>query len=69
NLTGPYKSLQMAGSSAVLDTWGEPLAALEEEEEILHAKFCVEDIRRMRADFPVFNDIRLLRKPDFARSN
>ena len=59
NLTGPYKHLTMVGGSAIIDPWGESLAAGEDDPVIINGEFTSEMTRRHRRDFPVFNDVRM----------
>lgn len=58
NLAGPYKHLQMAGNSAMIDTWGDPVYSLGEEPCILNCEYDIETTRRQRSGFPTLNDVR-----------
>ncbi len=59
NIAGPYKHLQMAGNSAMIDTWGEAVYSLGEEPCVLNCEYDIETTRHQRSGFPTLNDVRI----------
>lgn len=60
NLTGKYKHLTMPGLSSVNDPWGTDCLRMGGEEGILAAEISSDEVRKMRREFPVFDDVRML---------
>ena len=60
NLTGPYKHLTMVGESCIIDPWGDMGSDVIRKEGTVKGEACSETVRRVRREFPAFNDVRLI---------
>lgn len=59
NMCGIVGNTRLAGHSLVVDPWGMPVAAAEDEEQVLHARVDWARVRDLRRRFPALADRRL----------
>lgn len=59
NMAGTDDGTSLAGSSMVVDPWGEIVARAGEEEKVLLAEFDINRLRDLREEFPVLQDRRI----------
>lgn len=60
NRVGETPSDEFPGHSAVVDPWGKAIVEGDEDEELLTAELCLEEVTKFRNKIPVFED----RRPD-----
>ncbi|MDD2426414.1 MAG: hypothetical protein PHU00_10435, partial [Bacteroidales bacterium] len=60
NAAGVNKGIRLAGHSQIVDPWGNVIAGTGYEEAIVKAEISRGELLRVRKEFPVLKDIRLL---------
>ena len=60
NCTGVNKGVRCAGHSQIVDPWGNVLSGSGYEEMIIRGEISHEELLRIRKEFPVLNDRRLV---------
>ncbi|MDO4560454.1 MAG: carbon-nitrogen family hydrolase [bacterium] len=60
NCTGVNQGIRLAGHSQIVDPWGNVIAGSGYEEMIVKTEISHTEVRRVRTEFPVLKDIRLI---------
>jgi len=59
NRVGRDRENEYFGKSIVIDPWGRTVASAGEEEEILSCEIDLNDVKKIKKEFPVLDDIKL----------